>query len=840
MENNEVKNPELNRSISKLRQPTTFARSASSTAISAAVAVAKAAGEQVDIPSEPKRPLSSSTSNNSSGSNNNLNSGSVLGVKREAEQPALNKRAKVTHEPEKKISGAPSRPAPATARATPNTRTGAVVSTRSTVVTTSKPPVGRASRPTTTTVSSARSAAAQRSANTTSAAAQRRAGASTTATTRTATTSSRTTVASSRVSSRGNSVQPQSMPESSPAASSGSTPSTIATGGASSGDLETVFELPKKKKRPAWDTKGRLEDMEELTSIMRQHLQTSNSNQTEMKNMLASSESKIAELEAFRKSLESKVQVKETENQDILRKMQNVEHDLQLTARRHEDEIRSLKSQHMMEVEQLKMTQARLKEETERIEAKLKATNLQLEQQQMENVQLRATISTQSSNCLALESDNRALKMKIERTENTLAQREATIEDLEKQLAASEATVKDLEQKIRNEETIRRRLHNTIQELKGNIRVFCRVRPIVALSETASPTNKAETTSAVIRYPDQEGREIEFSQASETITGTQVSKTYPFIFDKVFPPSSTQEDVFEEISQLVQSALDGYNVCIFAYGQTGSGKTFTMEGPPNGSDKEIGMIPRSVMQVYENAKRLEDKGWKYTMEGQYVEIYNETINDLLGNPGDSGKKYEIRHGPSGKTTITDITTTVLTSPAKVEALLKKAAQNRAFASTNMNERSSRSHCVFTLRLSGTNSITDESSEGILNLIDLAGSERLSQSGATGDRLRETQAINKSLSCLGDVIQAISNKDSHVPYRNSKLTYLLQHSLGGNSKTLMFVNISPLLSNFNETLCSLRFATKVNACTIGTATKRAVKSSATSNGSLTPSISSTSS
>ncbi|ORZ10035.1 P-loop containing nucleoside triphosphate hydrolase protein [Lobosporangium transversale] len=490
-----------------------------------------------------------------------------------------------------------------------------------------------------------------------------------------------------------------------------------------------------------------------------------------------------------------------------------------MTAKQHESEIQTLKAQHSIEMEQLRAMQVRLKSESDRLETNLRTTNMQLDQQIQENSSLRATISTQSSNCLALESDNRALKMKIERTETTLAQRESTIEKLERELSESQTIVRELEQRIRQEETIRRRLHNTILELKGNIRVFCRVRP-VSPSDNA---RKADTSTAQIKYPDQEGREIEFAHSTGSATGSQIEKAYPFTFDRVFKPSSTQDDVFEEISQLVQSALDGYHVCIFAYGQTGSGKTHTMEGPLNADAKSMGMIPRSVLQIYEHAKALESKGWVYTMEGQYIEIYNETINDLLANEGtDSGKKHEIRHGPNGITTITDVTTVMLTSPAKVAALLKKAAHNRSVGSTQMNERSSRSHCVFTLRLSGKNTITEEASMGVLNLIDLAGSERLSQSGATGERLKETQAINKSLSCLGDVIYAISNKDPHIPYRNSKLTYLLQNSLGGNSKTLMFVNVSPLMSNFNETLCSLRFATKVNSCTIGTATKRQVK------------------
>ena len=325
-----------------------------------------------------------------------------------------------------------------------------------------------------------------------------------------------------------------------------------------------------------------------------------------------------------------------------------------------------------------------------------------------------------------------------------------------------------------------------------------------------------------IEIPEGSDDCITLNQSVESASGNVVAKAYPFSFDKVFEPSSTQAQVFDEISQLVQSALDGYNVCIFAYGQTGSGKTFTMEGPEieHMTDETMGMIPRAVQQIYKTAERLKDKGWVYQVEGQYLEIYNETIRDLIGTY-DSTKKHDIKHsGFQGKTVVTDIKTIEFTSPEQVQSVLKLASENRAVASTNCNERSSRSHSVFTLRLSGKNSITEESLDGTLNLIDLAGSERLSSSGSTGDRLKETQAINKSLSSLADVITALSNKDSHIPYRNSKLTYLLQNSLGafvwiidellgGNSKTLMFVNVSPLASNLSETLCSLRFATKVS-------------------------------
>jgi len=247
--------------------------------------------------------------------------------------------------------------------------------------------------------------------------------------------------------------------------------------------------------------------------------------------------------------------------------------------------------------------------------------------------------------------------------------------------------------------------------------------------------------------------------------GNVTRKSHSFSFDRVFGPEAKNQEVFEEISQLVQSALDGYNVCIFCYGQTGSGKTHTMSSAD-------GMIPRATHQIYETATNLREKGWTYTMEGSFVEVYNEEIHDLLGSAKDlDKKKHEIRHDDQKKqTTVTGLKTVTLDSPNAVESILKQADSNRSVAATKSNERSSRSHSVFILKLVGRNSSTGEMSEGTLNLVDLAGSERLKSSGAEGDRMKETQNINKSLSCLGDVIGALGqNKEGgHIPYRNSKV------------------------------------------------------------------------
>ena len=374
---------------------------------------------------------------------------------------------------------------------------------------------------------------------------------------------------------------------------------------------------------------------------------------------------------------------------------------------------------------------------------------------------LNERLATATADALTLDTSMRAMKAKIDFLESDNQAQSQAFQEIHQQMQDAVDKAAEAQEKLRQEETLRRKLHNQVQELKGNIRVFCRVRPalgdeVVQKADIAFPDADADSKEVAIQGPE-----------VKSAMGTVTKPVSGFSFDRVFAPSSQNAEIFDEISQLVQSALDGYNVCIFCYGQTGSGKTHTMSSLD-------GMIPRAVAQIYETAKGLEDKGWTYKMEGSFVEVYNETINDLLGQAEDwEKKKHEIRQDPvKCKTTVTDATIVELDSPDRVNDILDQASRNRRVAATAANSRSSRSHSVFILKLTGENSITGERSEGTLNLVDLAGSERLGHSQATGDRLKETQNINKSLSCLGDVISALGQgKDAkHVPYRNSKVSF----------------------------------------------------------------------
>ncbi|KZT59890.1 kinesin-domain-containing protein [Calocera cornea HHB12733] len=476
-------------------------------------------------------------------------------------------------------------------------------------------------------------------------------------------------------------------------------------------------------------------------------------------------------------------------------------------------ELESLRSAHARERQDWEIERMKLDRELREVREDLRIARDDLGRERETSAALRRAMVEQSNQHLTLETQVSALRAQGHGLAEEVRGREARVGELEMALERERAVVREREQELREAEGLRRKLHNTVMELKGNIRVFCRVRPV-----------QNEEGMAMIAFPGKESREIVLSQSSETATGGSREAVMPFSFDRVFQPQATQSEVFEEISQLAQSCTDGYNVCIFGYGQTSSGKTYTMEG--GASDDAAGMIPRAVRQIFEVTQELKGRGWTYRMEGQFLEIYNETINDLLGTGEIDKKKHEIKHEKNGRTTVTDVVILPLESPSQVRNLLMRAQSRRTVHATLMNERSSRSHSVFTLRVSGNNPLTGESCDGCLNLVDLAGSERLATSGAANDkeRLKETQAINKSLSALGDVIAALGEKSAadkgHVPYRNSKLTYLLQNSLSGNSKTLMVLNLSPLAAHLNESLCSLRFATKVvNNTQIGTARKQ---------------------
>ncbi|KAF2763276.1 kinesin [Pseudovirgaria hyperparasitica] len=473
-------------------------------------------------------------------------------------------------------------------------------------------------------------------------------------------------------------------------------------------------------------------------------------------------------------------------------------------------EIQELAAQSTLRLQETSQDLERKAREADDVRRERDETAAALQREKSLRTSLEDKLTEASANNMTLETANRAMKAKIDFLESDNQAQSNSFADLHRLKQEAEEAMNVALEKLRTEETLRRKLHNQVQELKGNIRVMCRVRP--------ASDSEAED-AAKIAFPDAEldCKEVTVQGPEKTSAlGVVTTSNNAFSFDRVFAPASHNAEIFEEISQLVQSALDGYNVCIFCYGQTGSGKTFTMSSVD-------GMIPRATAQIYSEAQRLAEKGWTYKMEGSFVEVYNENLNDLLGKAEElDKKKLEIRHDLQKKTTtITDITTVELDSADRVEEIMQRAAANRTVAATKANSRSSRSHSVFILKLIGENSMTGERSEGTLNLVDLAGSERLAHSQAAGDRLKETQNINKSLSCLGDVIGALGQgkEGTHIPYRNSKLTYLLQNSLGGNSKTLMFVMISPLQAHLSETLTSLKFATKVHNTHIGTAKKQ---------------------
>ncbi len=285
--------------------------------------------------------------------------------------------------------------------------------------------------------------------------------------------------------------------------------------------------------------------------------------------------------------------------------------------------------------------------------------------------------------------------------------------------AKSVNNIKKIEEKNKLHTEYLKKKHNQYQEVKGNIRVFCRVKPILAKEQKDDTTTKLEdyiqfqhSSTFIINGP---------KQKSNTGKSTDYTPTDSFSFDRVFRPSDDQEEIFSEISELVQSAMDGYKICIFAYGQTGSGKTYTMEG--EGMNNK-GLIPRSLEKIFSFKSRLEALGWDFKLEASCFEIYMDQVRDLFTRNANN----IISNSNKNEKTIINI--------EKIEDfydVLAVAANKRAVAETQCNEKSSRSHFVFQVKITGTNRERTEERFGALNLIDLAGSERVAKSKVEDER-----------------------------------------------------------------------------------------------------------
>ncbi|KAL5712787.1 hypothetical protein ACHQM5_014922 [Ranunculus cassubicifolius] len=361
---------------------------------------------------------------------------------------------------------------------------------------------------------------------------------------------------------------------------------------------------------------------------------------------------------------------------------------------------------------------------------------------------------------------------------------------LEQTILNLEGELKGLRLRHRSLDEKRREALNKILDLKGSIRVFCRVRPFLSTDRR--------------RFRDP------VSIGSEKVVVKSATGKKEFSFDKVFTPEAGQEDVFLEVEPILRSALDGNNVCILAYGQTGTGKTFTMEG----TNKHPGIVPQALEQLFCLAAR--DNSVSYTFSMSMLEVYMGTLRDLLA-PKMPVKLHKTvskcnlniqsdLHGFVKVEGLTDVSVSDFTQASRWYA---KGRRARSTSWTNVNVSSSRSHCLARITIGRTEE-GGKAEMSKLWMVDLGGSERLLKTGATGQTLDEGKAINLSLSALGDVIAALKRHHSHVPYRNSKLTQILKDSLGDRSKVLMLVHVSPCEEDVGETTCSLLFAKRVRA------------------------------
>ncbi|XP_071506811.1 kinesin-like protein KIF25 [Diadema antillarum] len=419
---------------------------------------------------------------------------------------------------------------------------------------------------------------------------------------------------------------------------------------------------------------------------------------------------------------------------------------------------------------------------------------------------------------------------------------------LQQEVRTLEKNLTLAQERYMKEKGRRRELHNAIVELRGNIRVHCRVRPVLDydLEHVGSNTlsnRQGDTAEEVVYVVDEESMGVICSRPGHP----QINRT--FEFERVYSQTEDQDDVFSEVKPLLTSLIDGYNVCIMAYGQTGSGKTHTMLGgrythDPTSSrtildeNKEDGVVPRAARELF---RLLREKPNSHQVDVSVVEVYNNDIRDLLAL-NSASSRHGIYTGDDGSMEVPSLTQRPVTTAVEIVDLVRHGLTHRHEDATQVHAHSSRSHLVVTLTVTiiqsplhrpGTRSRSqspslssslheEQRSEVLrtkLQLVDLAGSECVGMSGVKGSALRETSHINRSLSALADVLAALAEGRGHVPYRNSRLTHLLQDSIGGDAKLLVVCCVSPTHRYLTETLQCLGFGSRARQIQRGPVKKR---------------------
>ena len=362
------------------------------------------------------------------------------------------------------------------------------------------------------------------------------------------------------------------------------------------------------------------------------------------------------------------------------------------------------------------------------------------------------------------------------------------LRQMKETLLSEQEKVYILSHKLKNEKYLRRKIHNRYMYLRGNLRVMCRVRPFLP-SEKVNKKSQMETM--VIN--------------NDSISIFQENKPEKnFEYDYIFDTKSSQKDVYEEVTLLIQSMVQGNNICIIAYGQTCTGKTYTIQGP---NSKNPGIVPRAARELFLILNNFSKSNFfeSIRLSLTIIEIYNEQIFNLLEESTPSLNMYE---DASGNLIIPDLNPISINSFEEANKLFKLAARFRHTSSTEYNDRSSRSHCIFSfqLKLTGKDGRIIRST---LHIIDLAGSERISKSQNKDEKIRkESICINLSLHSLSTVLNSIALRANHIPYRDSKLTHFLKDSLNENYNILLILLVSPNVKDLGETISTLQFGERI--------------------------------